>query len=69
MTDDDIIVKMQKLLSAKKLMKKLAWQRAMNLLAFAVVVVICSLIVFIFWPQINAAWSQFLAWRNQINIR
>ena len=70
--DGDVSSLMLALIKARefrqKVKKKLNWNKSMNLLAFAVVFFILILFAWLFWPHISAAWNQFLAFRNQLNI-
>lgn len=53
----------------RDLIAQARWQKTINLLAFTVVLLLVILAIWFFWPQISVAWGQFLAWRNQVNIR
>lgn len=51
----------------KGLIAQARWQRVVNLMATAVIGILIIFVIWFFWPQINVAWSQFMAWRNQVN--
>lgn len=55
-------------LSAVELLRKARWRMFTNLLVLFVAGLIICLVAWLFWPQISAVISQFLAWRNEVNI-
>jgi len=43
------------------------WQKLVNIIAVAGILIVALLLIWFFWPQINAVIAQIVAWRNQIN--
>lgn len=49
--------------------KRAGWNKAVKLLAVAVVSVVSVLVIWFFWPQISAVLTQFMTWRNGVNVK
>lgn len=56
----------RQMLVLKGLLAEAHWRKIVNLLACAALALVIAIMVFVFWPQISAVWSQFLQWRSQV---